>query len=213
MTLEEYREQQGLIFNPPPRPNTIKQEPEAVGAQGELFNPARLTYIFRIKPHTYIKTNNRHKHSEQFQRYLKWKNTLKLIADRQGFIMPADNYHLIFHLAMPKSWSRKKKYIHTGTFHKKRPDRDNLEKAFNDAICSEDSHLADARVTKLYSDVNDAQGYIEIRKLDPKRELEIAISDFLMFMQEQGHMGTVNVKALIEQYFREKPKAGNTLWT
>lgn len=71
---------------------------------------------------------------------------------------PAAGAWLVFHLPMPRSWSRKKKDAMRGTIHQQKPDKDNLEKAWNDALHSDDSHIADSRITKLWADV----GYIEI---------------------------------------------------
>jgi Holliday junction resolvase RusA-like endonuclease len=59
-------------------------------------------------------------------------------------------YHLIFLLEMPKSWSQKKKSEMLGKPHQQKPDKDNLEKGFLDAVFDEDSHVWDGRVTKLW---------------------------------------------------------------
>ena len=61
-----------------------------------------------------------------------------------------ENYHIIFVLPMPQTWSKRKKEKFCGSPHKQRPDKDNLEKALLDAIHKEDSMIWDGRVTKLW---------------------------------------------------------------
>ena len=85
------------------------------------------------------------------QRYWAYKDELRLLLGKD-FVMPESDYHLIFYLPMPKSWSEKKKAEFQETPHQSRPDKDNLEKAFLDAVCEEDSQIWDGRVTKLWGD-------------------------------------------------------------
>jgi len=75
--------------------------------------------------------------------------------------MPSAYYHMIFVLAMPKSWSNKKKTAMRGTPHQQVPDKDNLEKAVLDAIYKNDSHVWDGRVTKIWGD----RGYLIVREI------------------------------------------------
>lgn len=65
--------------------------------------------------------------------------------------LPEPPYKIIFHMPMPASWCKKKKQEHAGKPHLCRPDRDNLEKALNDAVCGEDSHLWSAWTEKRWS--------------------------------------------------------------
>lgn len=83
---------------------------------------------------------------------------------RQPF--PASGYHAIFHLPMPKSWSKKKKAQMNGQPHQQKPDKDNLEKALLDALCADDSYIYDGRVSKYWSDAGYIQIYLnqEVRK-------------------------------------------------
>lgn len=73
-----------------------------------------------------------------------------LLALLSNFEMPSSNYHLKFFISMPESWSKKKKNEMAGKPHQTRPDKDNLEKAFLDAICKDDSHIWDGRVSKFW---------------------------------------------------------------
>jgi len=58
---------------------------------------------------------------------------------------------LIFNLPMPKSWSKKKKIAMDGKPHLQRPDLDNLEKAWNDALHKEDSAVWNCWSRKFWS--------------------------------------------------------------
>ena len=79
-----------------------------------------------------------------------------------GIDYPQSNAWIVFHVPMPKGWSKRKKREMAGTLHQKKPDRNNLEKALEDAYFydkdRDDSHIADNRVTKFWS----YTGYIEI---------------------------------------------------
>lgn len=75
-----------------------------------------------------------------------------------GVPYPAEGAHITFHLAMPKSWSRAKRDAYRGQAHQSKPDKDNLEKAIQDALCKNDAHVWDSRTTKRWADV----GYISI---------------------------------------------------
>ena len=68
--------------------------------------------------------------------------------------------HIIFHIPMAKSWSKKKKAEMNGKPHQQTPDKGNLEKALLDAIYDEDCTVWDSRVTKYWS----YEGKIEILK-------------------------------------------------
>ena len=58
---------------------------------------------------------------------------------------------IIFHIPMPKSWSKKKRQEHDGQYHQAKPDLDNLQKALLDAIYDDDAHIAHTTVIKLWS--------------------------------------------------------------
>ena len=70
-------------------------------------------------------------------------------------------YKLIFWLPMPRSWSKKKKRSHDGQPHKQKPDKDNLEKAFLDALLGDDSAVWSGWVEKRWS----YEGAIALRGL------------------------------------------------
>lgn len=65
---------------------------------------------------------------------------------------------LVFHVPMPKSWSKKKKAEMDGKPHQQTPDIDNYEKAFLDALCENDAYVYDLRGQKYWS----TSGFIEV---------------------------------------------------
>ena len=91
-------------------------------------------------------------------RYYQFKDELNLLWGNREIFQPC---HLIFHLPMPDSWSKKKKAEMLGRPHQQKPDIDNLIKAFFDCLLVEDSHIYDVRGTKYWSDA----GSIEVRQL------------------------------------------------
>lgn len=71
--------------------------------------------------------------------------------------LPEDGAHVIFRIAMPRTWSKKKKKEMNGRLHKQTPDVSNLLKALEDAAqaCREtfykdDSEISDIRITKVW---------------------------------------------------------------
>lgn len=90
------------------------------------------------------------------QKYYAFKDQLN--EQKNDFVMPESNYWIIFYITMPKSWSQAKKLRMCGMPHKQKPDKDNIEKAFLDALCKEDSNIWDGRTTKRWA----AVGYIDI---------------------------------------------------
>lgn len=70
----------------------------------------------------------------------------------EGFVFE-DGMHIIFHLPMPKSWSKKKKNSMLLAPHKQKPDLDNLCKALFDAIYRnvDDSQISAFKAEKYWS--------------------------------------------------------------
>ena len=90
------------------------------------------------------------------QRYWKFKDELKEKHPEQ-----LGNVAIIsFRIAMPKSWSKKKKREHYGKNHQQKPDLDNLVKAVFDSLCADDSHICFLLADKLW----DYEGSITIYK-------------------------------------------------
>lgn len=68
--------------------------------------------------------------------------------------IPQPYYHVVFVIAMPRSWSAKVKDASRGMPHQQKPDKDNLEKALLDSVFGEDQHIWDGRVTKVWGDTD-----------------------------------------------------------
>jgi hypothetical protein len=64
--------------------------------------------------------------------------------------LPPSGGHVTFILPMPESWSSKQKILLNGAPHNQTPDIDNLLKAINDALFSNDSFIWDIHVTKRW---------------------------------------------------------------
>ena len=62
-----------------------------------------------------------------------------------------DNTHIIFHIPMPRSWSKVKKAKMITRPHRQRPDIDNLAKGIFDALYDEDSCIADISLSKRWA--------------------------------------------------------------
>lgn len=74
------------------------------------------------------------------QRYHAYKDTIRLALP--GYELPTI-LKIEFHIAMPKSWSTKKREQHKYTsYHQSKPDIDNLVKGFMDAFHTDDAHVA-----------------------------------------------------------------------
>ena len=87
-------------------------------------------------------------------KYWAFKDLVRLA----GIKLPEGGSHVIFHMPMPKSWSKKKRAEMDGQPHKSTKDRDNLTKALQDACLDQDKTLWDMRTTKLWS----YEGKIEV---------------------------------------------------
>ena len=84
--------------------------------------------------------------------YRAWRDIIRRLASEAQFTVPPHGYHVTFHLPMAKSWSQKKRDRLDGEPHQQKPDKDNLEKAFLDALLpQDDSHIWDGRATKRWS--------------------------------------------------------------
>lgn len=116
-------------------------------------------FIFRIKPIPAPRTTGRmsflltkpvdqwpkkmQAKAKILHRYVDYKDNIRQKALMFGLNdLPSIIETLEFHFEMPKRWSERKKKGMVHTLHKNRPDLDNLLKAFQDALCTEDSHIA-----------------------------------------------------------------------
>jgi len=84
-------------------------------------------------------------------RYWEYKDDIKKWAYNNQFNLGNEIY-ATFYIAMPKSWSIKKKALMIGKNHQQRPDIDNLLKGLMDALLEEDSHIHTVYAKKVWSD-------------------------------------------------------------
>lgn len=82
-------------------------------------------------------------------RYWAFKDDLVRKARLYRYKVPG-RLHLEFILSMPESWSEKKKKRMDGKPHEQKPDIDNLEKAFLDCLCENDSYVWSVNKTKRW---------------------------------------------------------------
>lgn len=84
-------------------------------------------------------------------RYWKFSDDLKASATEKGYEM-ADEVHMEFHIAMPKSWSKKKKKEMLGRQHKSLPDLDNCVKSCADILKKQDMTICEIVAKKFWSE-------------------------------------------------------------
>lgn len=80
-------------------------------------------------------------------RYFQFKDDLNTLV--KGTLDP--RFDVVFHVPMPKSWTKKKKVEYDGKPHQQKPDIDNYLKAFMDALCADDSYVYDAHPEKYWA--------------------------------------------------------------
>lgn len=72
--------------------------------------------------------------------YWEYKDALNIQANSLGYkLTPV--LEVAFRIAMPKTWSKRKKELMCNKPHQQKPDLDNLMKAFKDALADEDSFV------------------------------------------------------------------------
>lgn len=89
------------------------------------------------------------------QKYFKYKDDIRTLLP--GYELGLE-LHIVFHIPMPASYSKKKRDELRGMYHDQKPDIDNLAKAFMDAFGSEDKHVAILKAEKYWAD----EGAIEL---------------------------------------------------
>lgn len=88
------------------------------------------------------------------ERYYQFKDEINLLVRGQ---LDA-RFTVVFRVAMPPSWSEKKKAEYDGQPHQAKPDIDNYLKALMDALCVDDSYVYDAHSQKYWA----REGQIEL---------------------------------------------------
>ena len=94
-------------------------------------------------------------------RWKKRQSVLKFFAFRDAIrqssawktleLLDMDSFKIVFHVPMPKSWSKKKKTQYDGKPHQQTPDLDNFLKAWKDSVYEEDAIVWNVEATKLWT--------------------------------------------------------------
>jgi Holliday junction resolvase RusA-like endonuclease len=83
--------------------------------------------------------------------YRAFADAIRLAAGQKILKLRPSELHIIVHIKMPKSWSKKKQADMLGTMHRGKPDWDNIGKAFSDALYpDDDSFIAFGSVKKYW---------------------------------------------------------------
>ena len=77
-------------------------------------------------------------------KYFAWCDELRLLCAREKFSL-GESLRVTFIIPMPESWSEKKKKKMDFTFHRQKPDLDNLIKSVQDALLGDDSKICEYR--------------------------------------------------------------------
>ena len=104
-------------------------------------------------------------------RWKKRQSVLKFFAFRDAIrqssawktleLLDMDSFKIVFHVPMPKSWSKKKRTQYDGKPHQQRPDLDNFLKAWKDSVYEEDAIVWHVEATKLWTS---RSGFITVIK-------------------------------------------------
>lgn len=106
---------------------------------------SKTDFIIMVNPCSKPRMTQRDKWnpSKAALKYFAFKDLLRAERNRLGVPeLPSQLKAIVFMVPMPKSWSKVKKAEMNGKLHEQRPDLDNYLKAFWDALCKEDSHIA-----------------------------------------------------------------------
>lgn len=83
-------------------------------------------------------------------RYFAWRKQFVRLCQEHNWTLQAV-LRVHFDVAMPTSWSKKKKAEMEGLPHQQKPDYDNLAKSIGDAFGVDDGFVWDARITKRWA--------------------------------------------------------------
>ena len=84
-------------------------------------------------------------------KYWQFKDALKEKAEQKNWNLSKD-ITIYFSIAMPKSWSKKKKKQMNKQPHKLKPDIDNLIKSVLDSLAEDDSYVYSVKAVKSWSE-------------------------------------------------------------
>ena len=85
-------------------------------------------------------------------RYRNWADGARLAAGRLPQPEQIESFSWTAYFPPPKSWSATKRSEALGTYHRGKPDRDNIDKAILDALFPNDSAIASGMIRKLWGE-------------------------------------------------------------
>ena len=97
--------------------------------------------------------NNKNPNYEQrscVTRYFTFKTEIQWLCKKHKYKL-GEKLNIVFLIAMPRSWSEKKRKEYDQTFHKQKPDLDNLIKSVCDSLATEDSFVCSIKAEKRWS--------------------------------------------------------------
>ena len=89
--------------------------------------------------------------SPMVRRYREWKDKMRPLCEAAGWKL-GDELRVEFHIAMPKSWSNKRKDAMVGKPHQQKPDVDNFSKAVMDFGGQDDGHVHTLHASKFWAE-------------------------------------------------------------
>ena len=117
----------------------------------------------------------------QLEKYFAYKDELRYLADKQGFVMPMGCFCVTFYIEHPRTWRKKKVAEMVGKPHQSKPDADNMLKSLFDALIpkknrsagqkgKDDKELWSYSVFKYWAE--EGGGRIEISEYDESEYLD-----------------------------------------
>jgi Holliday junction resolvase RusA-like endonuclease len=116
-------------------------------------------YFFKIKPKAKARPRVTSRGTFMPKDYTDYKRELAVLAAIKGFKLDEESLNIRFYFEPPKSMNKKVLKKHEresllGTYHKAKPDLDNLVGAVMDALLSDDSSIASITAQKFYGREN-----------------------------------------------------------
>lgn len=112
----------------------------------------KIKYIDPI-PKPRMVYSDKYKKRPIVSRYWNYKDNLKDFLDIKDIEnIKKFGLDIVFIMPFPLSWSKKKKDEYNNMAHQKRPDIDNLAKAFLDCVMDEDSAVWNIKAKKIWSE-------------------------------------------------------------
>ena len=111
------------------------------------------TYVFQVPPQTAPRMTRRDRWKKRpcVVRYFEYRDQVRAQAVEYGITLP-NAFTVTFYMAMPKSWSKKKKAVHVGKPCQSKPDLDNVLKGFMDALRTDDASVYAVTASKFWSE-------------------------------------------------------------